>query len=72
MMKQDLLTYWPSEADVIACVKTDAEASDRGVLLAVHQPMQFEMRVIGGDGTSEKCDEHDLLAAFLADSEMGG
>src|SRR5262245_45692259 len=67
MLNRDLLAYWPREADVIACIKTDAEASDKSVLLAVHQPMRFERRVIGGELSSvDTCDEHDLLRTFLA------
>lgn len=49
MIKEDLLRYWPREEDVAACVKTDAEAAHNAVLLAVHQPMQFEQRLVGGD-----------------------
>ena len=33
---QDLLAYWPSQEDVVACVKTDAEAASEAVSLAVH------------------------------------
>jgi len=67
MLKRDLLTYWPQETDVAACVKTDAEASNKAVLLAVHQPMRFERRVIGGElATVDPCDEHELLRTFLA------
>lgn len=73
MLKQDLLSYWPREADVIACVKTDAEAVDKAVLLAVHQPMQFERRIIGGDlGTVDACDEHELLRTFLSPNLSDG
>ena len=67
MLKRDLLGYWPREADVAACIKTDAEASDKAVLLAVHQPMHFERRIIGGEsGSVDVCDEHELLRTFLA------
>ena len=67
MLKGDLLTYWPREQDVIACIKTDAEASDKSVLLAVHQPMRFERQMIGGElGTVDMCDEHELLRKFLS------
>src|SRR5436309_1985996 len=65
MSRNDLLRYWPSEEDVRACVKTDAEASSEAVSLAVHQPMRFERRVIGGDQLGD-CDEHELLREFLS------
>lgn len=65
MPNQDLLRYWPSQDDVVACVKTDAEASSEAVALAVHQPMQFSRRLIGGDASSlSPCDEHELLRVF--------
>ena len=67
MLRNDLLGYWPREEDVVACIKTDAEASDKAVLLAVHQPMRFERQVIGGElGTVDTCDEHELLRKFLS------
>lgn len=67
MLRNELLGYWPREEDVVACIKTDAEASDKAVLLAVHQPMRFERQVIGGElGTVDTCDEHELLRKFLS------
>jgi hypothetical protein len=69
MPHRDLLTYWPREDDVTACVKTDAEATSEAVSLAVHQPMRFERCVIGGAAVDpEQCDEHELLRAFMAES----
>lgn len=69
MSKRDLLRYWPREDDVVACVKTDAEASSEAVSLAVHQPMRFERRVIGEEGIAiGLCSEHDLLRAFLTET----
>ncbi len=66
MSKADLLRYWPREEEVAACVKTEAEAASEEVCLAVHQPMRFERRVIGSAIDSEgRCDEHELLRAFL-------
>jgi hypothetical protein len=73
IVERELLAYWPRESDVSACVKTDAEASDKAVLLAVHQSMQFERRVIGGESESvDLCDEHALLQAFLAPNPSDG
>jgi hypothetical protein len=66
MSHQDLLAYWPRQEDVVACVKTDAEAASEAVSLAVHQPLQFERRVIGGQSdTLLPCDERELLKLFL-------
>lgn len=66
---RELLRYWPREEDVAACVKTDAEASSQAVSLAVHQPMRFERRVIGSEGSVlGQCDEHELLRAFVAEN----
>ena len=57
---------------MMACIKTDAEGADQAVLLAVHQPMQFERRVIGGDrDTGAVCGERELLEWFLADGPEG-
>jgi hypothetical protein len=73
VIKEDLLRYWPREEDVAACVKTDAEAAHNAVLLAVHQPMQFERRLVGGEpGSSDACDEHELLRKFLAENLPDG
>ena len=56
----------------MACIKTDAEGADKAVLLAVHQPMQFERRVIGGHREKvETCGEGELLVWFLADEPDG-
>jgi hypothetical protein len=72
MPRRALLTCWPTEDEVVACIKTDAEAASEAVSLAVHQPMRFERRVIGGaGGPLELCSEHDLLTAFLARSADG-
>ena len=72
MLTRDLLRYWPRESDVMACIKTDAEGADKAVLLAVHQPMQFERRVIGGHREKvETCGEGELLVWFLADEPDG-
>jgi hypothetical protein len=66
MSIRELLAYWPSEDDVVACVKTDAEAASEAVSLAVHQSLRFERRVIGGGSdTLPPCDEAELLDFFL-------
>ncbi|WP_437763393.1 protein DpdH [Sorangium sp. So ce281] len=69
----ELLRFWPRRDDVVACVKTDAEASSTAVSLAVHQTMHFQRRVIGGQaGSGGECDEHELLRAFLDDDLPDG
>jgi hypothetical protein len=66
MSTRDLLVYWPTEKAVAECIKVDAEAASEAVSLAVHQPMRFERRVIGGDSKQyDVCDEHELLQTFL-------
>jgi hypothetical protein len=73
MLRGDLLTYWPRQEDVSACVKTDAEASSEAVSLAVHQPMTFERRMIGGEsGSLPPCDENELLELFLTNNIPDG
>ena len=73
MSKHDLLEYWPLREQVFACLKVDAEASNEAVSLAVHQPMRFERKVIGGEvGSLSDCDEHELLGAFLAEDLSDG
>ncbi|MFL6450918.1 MAG: protein DpdH [Bryobacteraceae bacterium] len=62
----DLLVFWPKEDDLVACVKTDAEAASEAVSQAVHQPITFERRVIGGDGGNlQTCGEYEILRALL-------
>lgn len=68
MSEHDLLPYWPRQQDVVACIKSEAEAASEWVALAVHQPMRFVPRVIGAAGASlDDCDEHALLRAFLTE-----
>jgi hypothetical protein len=69
MIQRELLRYWPNDEDVVACMKTDAEAANEAVSLAVHQPMQFEKRVVGSEATVVgQCDEHELLRALIAEN----
>jgi len=65
-MNADLLKYWPTEENVAACLKIDAESASEAVFLAVHQPVTFERYEIGGQsGNVVRCGEQDLLDAFL-------
>lgn len=67
MLRTELLRYWPDEAEILACLKTEAEAASEAVALAVHQPMRFEREQVGQRlGTeSVPCGEADLLKAIL-------
>jgi hypothetical protein len=71
-LREDLLKYWPTDAQVRACIMADAEGADNAVLLAVHQRMRFERRTIGADASAAPCDEEELLRAFLTPTPMDG
>lgn len=64
-MNSELLEIWPDDQAVAACMKTDAEAASEAVSMAVHQPVMFERRRIGGEGSLYPCDEAQFLEAFL-------
>jgi hypothetical protein len=64
-MNSELLELWPDDRAVADCMKTDAEAASEGVSMAVHQPVMFERRRIGGEGSLSPCDEAQFLEAFL-------
>lgn len=64
-MNSELLELWPDDHAVAACMKTDAEAASEAVSMAVHQPVMFERRRIGGEGSLSPCDETQFLEAFL-------
>ena len=64
-MNSELLELWPDDQAVAACMKTDAEAASEAVSMAVHQPVMFERRQIGGEGSLSPCDETQFLEAFL-------
>ncbi len=74
MSRADLLRYWPPRQAVIACVKTDAEAANEAVSLAVHQQMQFKRDTVGAKdlNTNTPCSEQDILKAFLAEELPDG
>ncbi len=61
-----LLNFWPTEQNILDCIKPEAENPQDAVFLAVHQPMKLKRRSFGSnqeqDGT-----EHDLLDEFLKD-----
>jgi len=64
-MNSELLELWPDDRAVADCMKTDAEAASEGVSMAVHQPVMFDRRRIGGEGSLSPCDEAQFLEAFL-------
>jgi hypothetical protein len=68
MLRADLLRFWPTETEIVACLKTEAEAASEAVALAVHQPMRFEREYVGQGPASgfAPCDESEVLDAFLA------
>ena len=61
----DLLRLWPDAEAVQSCIKGEAEAIDDAVFLAVHQPMRFLRRDVGGDGQSAVRGEEELLEEFF-------
>ncbi len=63
--------YWPSAAQVDACIKNEAETADVAVLLAVHQPSPLVVRNVGTLHETPAT-EADLLSAFLTDHVPGG
>lgn len=67
-MTDGLLTLWPNEQNVAACIKHEAETVDEAVLLAIHQPMAFRRLDVGAgqsDGNPES--EQHLLAEFMTE-----
>jgi hypothetical protein len=65
-MNTELLSYWPSQENVAACMKIDAESASEAVFLAVHQPVTFERYEFGSQaGVTTRCGEQDLLDALL-------
>ena len=64
-MNSELLELWPDDQAVADCMKTDAEAASEAVSMAVHQPVMFERRRIGGEGSLSPCDERNSWKRFL-------
>ena len=63
--------YWPSAAQVNACIKNEAETASASVLLAVHQPSLLTTRNVGTN-ISTPASEQELLDAFLTENTPGG
>lgn len=67
-MIEGLLTLWPTEQHVVACIKHEAETVDEAVFLAVHQPMAFRRLDVGaGRAEGDPKSEQDLLAEFMTE-----
>jgi hypothetical protein len=65
-----LSRYWPEEAQVNACIRTEAETIDEAILLAVHEPTRIIKRTASGALEEDKT-EQDLLDALLRDNTDG-
>lgn len=65
-----LSSYWPIEAEVGNCIRTEAETIDEAVLLAVHQPTRIVHRS-ATQSVEEDKSEQDLLDAVLRNSSDG-
>ena len=59
-----LLRFWPTEQNVLDCMKPEAENPLDAVFLAIHQPMKLKRRRLGSDDAQDGT-EHDLLDDFL-------
>jgi hypothetical protein len=66
-----LLPYWPTLAEIDACIRTEAETADEAILLAVHEPARLARRAAYSKDESET-DETQLLEAFTSQSLAGG
>jgi hypothetical protein len=62
--------YWPSQKNVAECIRTEAEAVDDAVLLAVHEPGPLITRSAGG-GVERRATERDLLESLMRDASDG-
>ena len=41
--------YWPNQNEIENCITSEAETNSDAMLLAVHQKMQLERKLIGND-----------------------
>ena len=65
-----LVNYWPSQAHVDQCIRTEAETVDDAVLLAVHQSGPLLVRS-AQTGKDESRNEQQLLEALLRPASDG-
>jgi len=63
----NLADYWPTEANILQCIKPEAEADWDEVFLAIHQPMRLRKRAFTGDDSyaGQSVDESAFLKEFL-------
>ncbi len=68
----NLLKFWPTEADCLACIKPEAENPSDGVFLAVHQEMRLLRKSFSSDSSvPEKKSQRQFLNDFLKDDPSG-
>ena len=61
-----LLNFWPTEQNILDCIKPEAENPQDAVFLAVHQTMKLKRRSFASDQEQDGT-EQDLLDDFLRD-----
>ena len=61
-----LTDFWPTEKNVLECIKPEAENPRDEVFLAIHQPMQLERRHFD-NGSKSSVSEQELLKNFLTE-----
>lgn len=66
----NLLKFWPTEANCLACIKPEAENPSDAVFLAVHQEMRL-IRKSFQTSQSEQRSQRQLLNEFLRDDPSG-
>ncbi len=68
----NLLKFWPTEADCLACIKPEAENPSDAVFLAVHQEMRLLRKSFSSDSSlPEKKSQRQFLNDFLKDDPSG-
>ena len=68
----NLLKFWPTEADCLACIKQEAENPSDAVFLAVHQEMRLLRKSFSSDSSvPEKKSQRQFLNDFLKDDPSG-
>ncbi len=68
----NLLKFWPTEADCLACIKPEAENPSDAVFLAVHQEMRLLRKSFSSDSSvPEKKSQRQFLIDFLKEDPSG-
>jgi len=70
----DLADFWPTADASRDCLRIDADSASDAVALAVHQPMRFKRRTVGGAKEFDVGDEteKDLLDEFMVRDPADG